>query len=92
MSASVNLETALRPFSSVANIGFNSLTRLFYSCLNPLIDRKALAATFHYDSKVTVYNGATLFISYKMARIVLGKGSLGSNLIGAVVALLFGLS
>lgn len=87
MTANVNLEMALRPFASVANIGFNSLTRLFYSCLNPRIDRKALAATFHYDSKVTVYNGATLFISYKIARIALDKGSLGSNLLGAVVAL-----
>ncbi len=87
MSASVNLETALRPFAAATNIGFNSLTRLFYSCLNPLIDRKALAAAFHYDSKVTVYNGATLFISYKIAHIALDKGSLGSNLLGAVVAL-----
>jgi len=87
MSASINLDAALRPFVAVTNIGFNSLTRLFYSCLNPLIDRKTLAATFHYDSKVTVYNGATLFLVCKIARIALDKGSLGSNLSRAAVAL-----
>ncbi len=87
MSANVNLETALRLFATVTNIGFNSLTRLFYSCLNPLIDRKGFAATFHYDSKVTLYNAATLFLGYKIARIALDKGSLGNNLLGAGVAL-----
>ena len=87
MSARVNLESALRPFATLTNIGFNSLTRLFYSCLNPTQDRKGLAATFHYDCKVILYNFATAILGYNVARIALGKRSLGSNIIEAAVAL-----
>jgi hypothetical protein len=87
MSAKVNLESALRPIATVTNIGFNALTKLFYSCLNPNQDRKGLAATFHYDCKVILYNFATVILGYNVARIALGKRSLGSNIIEAAVAL-----
>lgn len=90
MSANINLDTVLKPFVIATNFGINSLTKLYYSKLNPAWDasRKASsAATFHYNIKVTLHNLATAYLATQVARKLLGRGTLRSLVLDTVVML-----
>ncbi len=90
MSANVNLDTVFRPFVIVANFGINSLTKLYYSSLNPQWDsmrKKSSAVTFHYNVKVTLHNAATAFLTFQVAKTFFGKGSFRSLAIDTCFAL-----
>lgn len=83
MTANISLDTVLKPFVIATNVGVNTLTKLFYSCLNPKLGdlRSEYAAVFHYNVKATLFNAATAFLVFSVINTLAGRSSFRSSII-----------
>ncbi len=83
MPANINLDTVLNPLAYLTNFGVNQLTNL-YAHINP----KGSEPVFHYDTKVVIFNVATAFMTFQVAKTALGRGSIRATVIDVGLMLL----
>lgn len=82
MSLNVSFDIVLNPLIGLTNVGVNQLTNL-YMRFNP----KGSDSTFHYNTKTTIFNGATVLLALQASKMGLGKSSIRGSVFNIVMLL-----